>query len=84
MCESWKVLKRVIAHASFKGAAIDLELIKEALRDLFALQDKLVTIDNIQRSVASIIRSKWPTCCQKGVTALSQDPDKSPCHCRKS
>ena len=32
-----KCLKRVIAHASFKRAAIDLELIKEALRDLFAL-----------------------------------------------
>ncbi len=51
-------LKRVIAHASFKGAAIDLELIKEALRDLFALQDKLVTIDNIQRSVAEYYKIK--------------------------
>ncbi len=45
-------LKRVIAHANFKGEPIGLDLIKEALRDLFALQDKLVTIDNIQRSVA--------------------------------
>ena len=51
-------LKRVIAHANFKGAAIDLELIKEALRDLFALQDKLVTIDNIQRSVAEYYKIK--------------------------
>lgn len=51
-------LKRVIAHANFKGAPIDLELIKEALRDLFALQDKLVTIDNIQRSVAEYYKIK--------------------------
>ncbi len=51
-------LKRVIAHASFTGALIDLELIKEALRDLFALQDKLVTIDNIQRSVAEYYKIK--------------------------
>ena len=51
-------LKRVIAHASFKGAPIDLEQIKEALRDLFALQDKLVTIDNIQRSVAEYYKIK--------------------------
>ena len=36
----------------------DLELIKEALRDLFALQDKLVTIDNIQRSVAEYYKIK--------------------------
>ncbi len=51
-------LKRVIAHANFKGAAINEELIKEALRDLFALQDKLVTIDNIQRSVAEYYKIK--------------------------
>ena len=51
-------LKRVIAHASFKGAPITVELIKEALRDLFALQDKLVTIDNIQRSVAEYYKIK--------------------------
>jgi len=51
-------LKRVIAHANFRGEAISLELIKEALRDLFALQDKLVTIDNIQRSVAEYYKIK--------------------------
>ncbi|MBM88370.1 MAG: chromosomal replication initiator protein DnaA [Gammaproteobacteria bacterium] len=51
-------LKRIIAHANFKGEKIDLELIKEALRDLFALQDKLVTIDNIQRSVAEYYKIK--------------------------
>lgn len=51
-------LKRVIAHANFKGEPISLELIKEALRDLFALQDKLVTIDNIQRSVAEYYKIK--------------------------
>jgi chromosomal replication initiator protein len=51
-------LKRVIAHANFRGEAIDIELIKEALRDLFAVQDKLVTIDNIQRSVAEYYKIK--------------------------
>ena len=50
--------KRVIAHADFVGEKIDLDLIKEALRDLFALQDKLVTIDNIQRSVAEYYKIK--------------------------
>jgi len=51
-------LKRVIAHSNFTGQKIDLALIKEALRDLFALQDKLVTIDNIQRSVAEYYKIK--------------------------
>ncbi len=51
-------LKRVIAHANFKGEPISVELIKEALRDLFSLQDKLVTIDNIQRTVAEYYKIK--------------------------
>ena len=45
-------LRRVIASAQFLGEPLTVELCKEALRDLLALQDKLVTIDNIQRTVA--------------------------------
>ena len=51
-------LKRVIAHSDFLGEPITLDLIKEALRDLFAIQDKLVSIDNIQRSVAEYYKIK--------------------------
>ena len=45
-------LRRVIANAQFTGKPITLEFAKEALRDLLAIQDKLVTIDNIQKTVA--------------------------------
>ncbi len=45
-------LRRVMASARFTGRPITLEFTKEALRDLLALQDKLVTIDNIQKVVA--------------------------------
>ena len=45
-------LKRVIAHAHFMGRDITIELIRESLKDLLALQDKLVSVDNIQRTVA--------------------------------
>ncbi len=45
-------LRRVVASARFTGRPIDLEFTREALRDLLALQDKLVTIDNIQKVVA--------------------------------
>jgi len=51
-------LKKVIIHANFVGRPIDLELVKEALRDLFALHEKLVSIDNIQRSVAEYYKIK--------------------------
>ena len=45
-------LRRIAALAQFKNRAATLELVKEALRDLLALQDKLVTIENIQKTVA--------------------------------
>jgi chromosomal replication initiator protein len=45
-------LRRVIANAHFTGQPITLDFAKEALRDLLALQAKLVTIDNIQKTVA--------------------------------
>ena len=45
-------LRRVTASAHFTGQPITLELTKEALKDLLALQDKLVTMDNIQKTVA--------------------------------
>ena len=44
-------LNRVIANANFTGRAITIDFVREALRDLLALQEKLVTIDNIQKTV---------------------------------
>ncbi|MFG0805095.1 chromosomal replication initiator protein DnaA [Pseudomonas fluvialis] len=51
-------LKRVIAHAHFMGRDITIELIRESLKDLLALQDKLVSIDNIQRTTAEYYKIK--------------------------
>lgn len=45
-------LKRVIANAHFTGSSITTTFVKESLKDLLALQDKQVSIDNIQRVVA--------------------------------
>ena len=46
-------LRRIAANASFTGEkVISIDFAKNALRDLLALQDKLVTIENIQKTVA--------------------------------
>jgi chromosomal replication initiator protein len=45
-------LRRVIANSQFTGRAITLEFAKEALKDLLAAQEKLVTVENIQKTVA--------------------------------
>lgn len=45
-------LLRVNANAQFTGRPVTLELCREALHDVISLHDKLVTIDNIQKTVA--------------------------------
>jgi chromosomal replication initiator protein len=45
-------LKRVLAYSNFHGQEISLALAKEALRDLLAVQNRQISIDNIQKTVA--------------------------------
>ena len=45
-------LKRVVANAEFTRRAITIEQVKESLRDLIAISDRQVGIENIQRTVA--------------------------------
>jgi chromosomal replication initiator protein len=51
-------LKRVIASAHFTGKPITIETIRESLKDLLALQDRQVSIDNIQKTVAEYYKLK--------------------------
>lgn len=51
-------LKRVIANAHFTGSIITLEFVQEALKDLLALQEKLVSIDNIIKTVCEYYKIK--------------------------
>ena len=49
-------LRRVIANSRFTGQAITVDFTKEALRDLLTLQERLITIENIQRTVADYFK----------------------------
>lgn len=51
-------LNRVSANANFTSRAITIDFVREALQDLLALQEKLVTIDNIQKTVAEYYKIK--------------------------
>jgi chromosomal replication initiator protein len=51
-------LKRVIANAKFTNSEISLPFVQEALKDLFALQEKLISIDNIMKTVADYYKVK--------------------------
>ena len=49
-------LKRVVAHARFTDAAITQDFARQALKELLAVQDKPITIDNIQKLVAEYFK----------------------------
>ncbi len=49
-------LRRVLANAQFTGKEITTDFAKEALHDLFSIQDKLVSIENIQKTVAEYFK----------------------------
>ncbi|TNC97567.1 MAG: chromosomal replication initiator protein [Gallionellaceae bacterium] len=51
-------LNRIEAYARFHKRPVSIELAKEALRDLLAAQNKQVTIENIQKTVADFYRLK--------------------------
>jgi chromosomal replication initiator protein len=49
-------LRRIVANSHFTGRPITMDFAKEALRDMIAAQDKLVTMDNIQKTVAEYFK----------------------------
>ncbi len=51
-------LKRILAFARFSGRTVDVNVAKEALRDLLAIQSRQVTIENIQKVVAEYYKLK--------------------------
>ncbi len=51
-------LKRVLAYAKFANAMVTLDLAREALKDLLAVQVRQVSVDNIQRIVADYYKIK--------------------------
>ena len=51
-------LRRVIANARFTGSLITIDQVKRALRDLFAIQDRQISLSNIQRTVAEYYKMK--------------------------
>ena len=51
-------LNRVKAMQDFKGGHIDIDFVRDTLKDILALQERLVTIENIQKVVAEYYRIK--------------------------
>lgn len=46
-------LRRLVANSQFMGATIDVAFTRDVLRDMFVAQDRQITIENIQKTVAN-------------------------------
>jgi len=51
-------LNRIVALSNFTNLAIDLNLAKDALKDLIAVRGRQVTVENIQKTVADYYKIK--------------------------
>lgn len=51
-------LKRVLAYSRFTGLPLSLELTRESLKDLLAVQNRQISIENIQKTVADYYKIK--------------------------
>ena len=51
-------LKRVIAYSRFTSQPLSLDLCREALRDLLAVQSRQISVENIQKTVADYYKIK--------------------------
>ena len=67
-------LKRIDAYSKFHKRPISVELAKEALRDLLASQNKQISIENIQKTVADFYRIKVSDLLSKKRTRIIARP----------
>lgn len=67
-------LKRVLAYSRFTGHAVNLEITKEALKDLLAVQNRQISIENIQKTVADYYKIKVAEMYSKRRTRLVARP----------
>ena len=65
-------LRRVIANSRLTGHPITVEFTKEALKDLLSLQAKLVTIENIQKTVADYFKVRMADLLSKTAQPLTR------------
>ena len=64
-------LKRVVANSNFTGREITVDLIKDSLKDLLAIQARQETVDNIQKTTAENYNIKQTEILSKRITSLS-------------
>jgi chromosomal replication initiator protein len=76
-------LKRVMAFSRFHKLPITVELAKEALKDLLAVQNRQISIENIQKTVADYYKIKVADMFSKKRTRILARPRQLAMHLAK-
>jgi chromosomal replication initiator protein len=76
-------LKRVMAFSRFHKQAITVEVAKEALKDLLAVQNRQISIENIQKTVADYYKIKVADMFSKKRTRILARPRQLAMHLAK-
>ena len=78
-------LTRLVAFASLGNREITIEFAREALKDMLAASEKTITIDEIKREVATLLRrSRSPIWSPSGARRTSSIRASSRCTCAAS
>ena len=72
-------LRKILAYSRFHGKDITIDVVKEALKDLLSVQNRQISVENIHKTVADFLTSKWPTCTRSAARRISPARARSPC-----
>ena len=77
-------LNRIVASMRFTGREIDLDLAKEALKDLVGFQQRMISLENIQKTVAEYFKIRVSDIRSKNAQEISPGRDRLPWHYLKN
>jgi len=72
-------LRKILAYSRFNQKEISIQLARDALRDLLSIQNRQVSVENIQKPSPTITRSKWRTCTLRNVLPRLHVHVRLPC-----
>jgi chromosomal replication initiator protein len=72
-------LRKILAYSRFSQKDINIQLAREALKDLLSIQNRQVGVENIRRRSPTSTRSRWPTCTRRSVLPRSPGRGRSRC-----
>lgn len=72
-------LRKILAFVRFHGREVTIEVARTALKDLLSIQNRQISVENIQKAVADFYSIKVADMYSKSVQQTLPGPDKLPC-----